>query len=176
MNTTVWYEQVDIGLINLINSTFDNEIPIRFRSEDDFVELSYPCIVITHLWETFDRYRYEDRDINMGLKGTDVVLEKSARPYTLTYQIELLSTSIMDMNDMTFKWSDTFMDFNNLDVEDMSGNKRNCFRESRGGVSSTEGSKDEQRVFKRIYTYDIKVEVDTGKQHLLPSVQQVDIK
>lgn len=176
MNTTVWYEQVDVGLINLINTTFDSKIPIRFRSEDDFSELSYPCIVITHLGETFDRYRYEDRDINMGLQGTNVIMEKSARPYTLTYQIELLSTSIMDMNEMTFKWSDTFMDYNNLDVEDMSGNKRNCFMESRGSVSSSEGSKDEERVFKRIYTYDIKVEVDTGKQDLLPSVQQIDIK
>lgn len=176
MNTTVWYEQVDIGLINLINEAFNSRVPIRFRSEDDFVELSYPCILITHLWESFDRYRYDDRLVNIGLdENNNVVREKSAKPYTLNYQVELLTTSITDMNELTVIWNDTFIDFNNLDVEDVSGNKRNCFMKLKNKTSSSEGSSDENRIFKRIYTYEIKVEIDTGIKYITPSVQHMDI-
>lgn len=180
ISRSVWYEQVDVALITKIHQILGEDFQVDFRSEDDYIEyekpIKYPRILITHLGENFERYRYSEEEQTYKIDATKVYKETSAKPYKLKYQLELQTSYILDMNSITLKLCDFFIDWFNLDVIDTSGTPRSIPVKRVIETSAEEKTSDEQRIFKRIYQYDFKVEIDEAqiKEYLRPTKQKIN--
>lgn len=190
MNGTVWYDQIDLGLVNYIKSiiqlkdTEENLIPVPVRvrkADEDFKKEDYPMVTIYNLRiSRRDEVRYypfrvpRDLDVDRG----KVNMERPAVPYSLLYQIDLWSTLQTDMNKMSAQWEfEVGRDFN-LPVKDSGGILRYAHCLQRGdSFKKIDNLSDGNRVYCTSFTYRIWAEIDEeniNKINEVNIVKQVD--
>ena len=185
MNGTVWYNQIDAGLIYFIQSIVklkDSEgiyvpVPLRVRKADeDFKQEDYPMITIYNLLiSRRDEVRYYPFRVprNLDIDSGKVDMERTAVPYSLTYQIDLWSTLQRDMHEMSSIWNfEVGRDFN-LPVYDSGGTLRYAHCLQTGSeVKKLDKLNDGSRVYCTSLTYRIWAEID---EESVSNLQQADI-
>ena len=185
VNGTVWYDQIDAGLKNFIQSIVKLKnsegvlipVPVRVRKADeDFKQEDYPMVTIYNLSiSKRDEVRYypfrvpRDIDIDKG----KVNMERTAVPYSLMYQIDLWSTLQTDMNKMSALWNfEANRDFN-LPVYDSGGVLRYAHCLQKGNeIKKLDKLRDGSRVYCTSLTYRIWSEID---EEDINKIQEVDI-
>lgn len=183
---SVWYEEVDRGLKQLVKNVL-GDIPVVFTPDrkdnvdgvsNPYKRPSYPYIRIQHLGEAFDPKRYSREDVVIATdpSNREATLSKSAKPYNLNYQFEIITNKQGDSNDLTRLWNFEVIDKHNLDVLDKSGNKRNCFMTRTVATSVTEGDQYDDKIFRNIYKYKIRVELDEQIVYNVPMVTNVNLQ
>lgn len=173
MNSTVWYEQIDRGLIDFIQNTVKLSdsggqlvpVPVTIRKPDeDFKRENYPMVTIYNLWTSKrDEIRYYPFKIPVEInKDTGkAFMERPAVPYSLNYQIDFWSVMQSEMNEMLRQWEfEVSRDFN-LPVVDTGGTLRYAHALQTGeNLSKTDRLSDGSRVFNTSITYRIWAELD----------------
>ena len=175
---SVWYEEVDRGFIALIKKVLGDNIPIHFTPNvNTGTKVAYPLVKIHHLGEKFDQYRYDPTPVTTRIdyETKRVVRESSAKPYTLSYQIDIVSTSKGKLNDLSLKWRAFLEPHFNLEVKDKSGEPRSCYVITTNSVQVTEQEQNDLILYRSIYRFDIKVELDEVIESTTPVVTKVDI-
>lgn len=175
---SVWLEQIDSALIRFIRKHIKfNGNPVKVivrKPEDDFYSEEYPVVSIYCLYDHFSRERYEPQDVVVGETEENLILEKSALPYDLSYQIDFWSAYQSDMNYMLKQWKTLGFWFN-LTVEDVSGNERSCFVRSKGDFNKSDIFQAEKRLFHCSETFQIWTELDEGTQEEVPKIVQTTV-
>ena len=172
LSESVWFEQVDSALIDYIQGIvrLPNEysvltpVPVKVRKPDEDFEIeNYPCITIYNLYSSRDEVRYFPDEVVVSRnneKGT-LILEKSAIPYSLHYQIDFWSRKQSHMNDMVRMWIGNHPDKSfNLPVKDFSGQDRDCFVLMTDDLKKSDFLNGTQRTFHSVLTYKVWVEID----------------
>lgn len=183
---SVWYEEVDRGLKKLVQQVLGN-IPVVFTpnrentitdNKNPYKPQIYPYVRIVHLGETFDTIRYnrEDSIVHRSKEDNQLTFQKSAKPYNLHYQFEIITNKQTDSNNLTRLWNFEVIDKHNLDVLDKSGNARNCFMTRTVATSVIEGHQKDDKIFRNIYRYNIRVELDEIRTYDVPMVAEVDLQ
>lgn len=173
LNSTVWYRQINEGLKSFIQSIVTltdkngNAVPVPVRikkADEDFKKEDYPMITIYALYTSKrDESRYYPFKV---LREANTVtgkgkMERSAVPYSITYQIDFYSTLMSDMDEMLRKWEfEVSRDFN-LPVLDSGGVRRYAHALQTGSnLSKQDKLSDNSRVFNSSITYRIWAEID----------------
>jgi hypothetical protein len=175
---TVWFEQIDSALLAFIKShVFIDNASVKAvvrKPDDDFNEEEYPVVTVYNLYDRFSRERYspEPLEISRDPDHNRIVMEKSALPYDLYYQIDFWATRQVDMNEMTRQWRNATGLYFNLDVVDMSGISRSCFVLSRNDFNKSDLMQNGKRLFHSFGTYRIYTEIDEREQTLEPMVTE----
>lgn len=169
---SVWFEQVDTALIDYIQSIVQlpNEkgiltpVPVKIRKPDeDFKIEEYPCITLYNLYSVRDEVRYfpDMVVVERDTTNNQMVLEKSAIPYSLYYQLDFWSRLQSQMNDMTRMWLGHHPDkCFNLPLKDVSGNDRDSFVLMTDDLKKSDFLTDTERTFHSVLTYRVWVEID----------------
>lgn len=174
MNDSVWYEQVDIALVELLRNTIQIDgKPVKVvvrKPDEDFNEEDYPLVSIYALFDRFsvDRYSPEQVVVRVDYEKSLAVLEDSAVPYDLYYQIDFWATLQSDMNSMTKQWKSFSKRWFNLEVEDESGVLRSCFVMLRNDFGKSDLIRNGKRLFHSFGTYKIQTEIDDNVQSIVP--------
>lgn len=187
MSSSVWYEQIDTGLINFISSivTLKNDgvespVPVRVRKADeDFKIENYPMVTIYNLFTSKrQEVRYQPFDVLVGYdpKTTKGILEKTAVPYSLYYQIDFWSVLQSDMNEMLAKWEYLVSRDFNLPVIDSGGELRYAHALQKGdSMKKIDKLNGTERVYHTAITYRIWAELDEGLQKECDVVTDIHI-
>lgn len=174
MSANVWFEEVERGLKQEILScvkymAFDGTIkPLEEKAvfvrdpEADLTDEMFPCISIQNITSTFNAKRYNPNPVRKGYlpETNEIILEESAKPFDLVYQIDFWSRYKEDINVMTRTWLTRHNRQFNLLVEDDGGEVRSCnclIKESLKPSDLLSGGK---RLFHSIISYTIWVELD----------------
>lgn len=169
---SVWFEQVDIALVNYIKGIIrlPNEytalvpVPVKIRKPDeDFKIEEYPCVTIYNLYSVRDEVRYfpDSVVVSRDHEHHKLIEEKGAIPYNLFYQIDFWARQQSQMNDMTRLWLGHHPDKSfNLPVRDMSHNQRDCFVMMVDDLRKSDFLTNNQRTFHSVLTYKVWVEID----------------
>ena len=178
MSKSVWYEQVDIALVELLRNTIrlDGK-PVKVvvrKPDEDFNSEEYPVVSIYSLYDRFAKLRYSSEQVVLSRdpEGNTLVLEESALPYDLFYQIDFWSTLQSDMNEMTKQWKVFSRSWFNLSVLDESGTQRSCFVLSRNDFNKADLLKEGKRLYHSFGTYKIQVELDESVPQTHPMVTE----
>lgn len=178
MSESVWFEQVDTAFVKLLrkNIQIDGK-PVKVvvrKPDEDFNEEDYPIVSIYNLYDRFSKVRYSPDPVvisQVGAYGT-AIIEDSALPYDLFYQIDFWASLQSDMNIMTKQWKSISKLWFNLDVIDEAGTPRSCFVLSRNDFNKADLMKDGKRLFHSFGTYKVQVEIDERVQSVVPVVTQ----
>ena len=179
MNSSVWYEQIDRGLLQFIPSIIrlkDSEglevpVPVRIRKADeDFKVEDYPMVTITNLYTSRrDEVRYYPFKVLRGYDKSTAKgnLELPAVPYSVFYQLDFWSTFQEDMNTMLSQWCfHVSRDFN-LPVIDSGGTHRDAYALQIGDtLKRTDKLSGSDRVFCSSLTYRIWAELDESSNNV----------
>lgn len=169
---SVWFEQVDTALIDYIRGIVKlpnangilTPVPVKVRKPDeDFKIEEYPCITLYNLYSIRDEVRYcpDMTVVERNFDNNTMVLEKSAIPYSLYYQIDFWSLLQSQMNDMTRMWLGHHPDKGfNLPVKDLSGTPRDSFVLMTDDLKKSDFLTDNKRTFHSVLTYRVWVEID----------------
>ena len=172
LSESVWFEQVDTALINYIQGIVKlpnangilTPVPVKVRKPDeDFKVEEYPCITLYNLYSLRDEVRYcpDMVAVERDTVNNRIVLEKSAIPYNLYYQLDFWSRLQSEMNDMTRKWLGNHPDrCFNLPVKDLSGQNRESFVLMTDDLKKSDFLTDTKRTFHSMITYRVWVEID----------------
>lgn len=186
MSGSVWYPQVNKALKDLIPTIvkrYNKEgilvaVPTFVRTpESEFKSEKYPAVTISSYDESFANYRYDERKVivSKDLETGIGILEDGAKPYDLYYQIDFWAQYQEDIEEMVRRWCEKFVKFNVLQVKDSLSNTRNCLMQLLDiGKADIVKNKDE-RIFHRIYSYLICVELDEGGTSEVKLVLERDI-
>lgn len=176
---SVWYEQVDSALVNLLRDKIHIDgKPVKVvvrKPDDDFNTEDYPLVSIYALYDRFstDRYDPEPVVVSKNTELNSAILEESALPYDLFYQIDFWASLQTDMNSMLKQWKAYSKNWFNLDVLDESGNPRSCFVLSRNDFNKADLLKKGKRLFHSFGTYKVQVEIDEKVQTIVSVVTSV---
>lgn len=190
VSASVWFEQVDIGLIEEIKNTVrvqnskgvlvpledENSVIVR-KPEEDFKIETFPCVSIYNLTSKFQPIRYVSDPVVVGkdLEKLIATVEDSAIPYELLYQIDFWAKYQEDMNQMTLSWlSRHFRQFN-LKVTDSGGTERTCNCLKDGELHKSDLVLGGERLFHSIISYRIWVEIDEETSYNVPIVGDIEI-
>ena len=189
MSANVWFEEVNIGLLEEIKNTVriknskgvlnalkDEALLIR-KPEEDFKLEVFPCVSIYNLSYKHDPVRYNPSPviIEEDEENKVVVMEDSAVPFNLDYQIDFWAKYQEDMDCMTRTWlSKHFRQFN-LKVVDDGGVERTCNCLIQGSVVKSDLVLNGERLFHSIIKYQIWVELDDETRYNKPMVIQRSI-
>ena len=189
MSANVWFEEVNIGLLeeikntvriknskDVLNALKDEALLIR-KPEEDFKLEVFPCVSIYNLSYKHDPVRYNPSPviIEEDEKNKVVVMEDSAVPFNLDYQIDFWAKYQEDMDCMTRTWlSKHFRQFN-LKVVDDGGVERTCNCLIQGSVAKSDLVLNGERLFHSIIKYQIWVELDDETRYNKPMVIQRSI-
>jgi len=172
MSANVWYEEVDRGLITEIRNSvkcLDNDgvvIPIEKvfvrDPEEEFDEEKFPCVSISSLSVMFDPQRsyFGDKKVGEIVETNTAIMEKTAIPYNLSYQIDFWARYKEDINLMTRTWLINHARQFNLPVIDDGGNERTCNALMQEAIRESNLLVDQKRLYHSITTYTIWVELD----------------
>jgi hypothetical protein len=184
LNHSIWKEQIDIALLNLIRNSItitnlaggekfslDGDSVFIRKPENEFQITIYPGISIYSLYDTYNPERTigSTREIvNRDYENKKITINPTRQKFTLTYQIDFWAKKQLHMNDMTLQWLTKFTRYYNLELQDMSGEACNILMLQRWG----EGMKKEdlidgkERIFHSFITYDFWAEIDQGSVEL----------
>ena len=176
MSESVWYEQVDTAFKQFLQEhiLIENE-PVKVvirKPDDDFSKEEYPLISVYCLFDRFSQERYSP-DLLIISRDEDTkktVVEDSAVPYDLYYQLDFWSSLQSDMNDMTLQWKSLVKKWFNLPLLDMSGNQRSSFVLSMNDFKKADLLNKGKRLFHSFGTYRVYVELDEKVQTEMPMV------
>ena len=186
ISESVWYEQVDEALKDLIQSKIfiensNNEVqpvPVSVRKPDeDFKEESYPRVTIYALSAKRDGIRYfpDKLVVSRDYENNTLVQEDCAVPFKLKYQLDFWSTLQLHMNSMTRQWLGAFPDRDFiLNVKDTAGNERDCHVLMKGDIQKSDLHEGDKRIYHTILTYDILVELDERVPVTVPMVGDIE--
>lgn len=174
MSANVWFEEVDRGLLAEIRNSvkyLDDKgliVPIREDMvfvrdpETEFTEEVFPCITFTNINDMFNPKRYHFGDVKVGEdeSGKQAIMEKTAIPYDLTYQIDFWARYREDINTMTRTWLVNHARQFNLSVIDDGGNERTCNVLMKEGLKESNLLAEQKRLYHSIVSYTIWVELD----------------
>lgn len=187
MSANVWFEEVNIGLINEIKNTVrvrnangvlvaleDNQIIIR-KPEEDFKLEVFPCVSIYNLSYGHDPIRYNPSPVIVGddKEKNALIMEESATPFNLLYQLDFWSRYQTDMDYMTKKWLMKHFRQFNLSVIDDGGTERSCNCLIQGKATKSDLVLEGERLFHTIIKYLIWVELDDETRYNKPKVDNV---
>lgn len=173
MSSSVWYEEIDTALIEYIKGivTLKNSegievsVPVRVRKADeDFKKEDYPMVTIYNLFTSKrDEVRYYPFDVLTSYDANTAkgILQKTAVPYSLQYQIDFWSVLQSDMNKMLAKWEFYVSRDFNLPVIDSGGTPRSTHCLQKGdSLKKIDKLSNGNRVFHSALTYRIWAELD----------------
>lgn len=184
MSANVWFEEVNIGLLNEIKDTvrvrnangvlvaLDNKALIVRKPEEDFKLEVFPCVSIYNISYRHDPFRYNSQLVNVGLDEENkvVILEEPALPFNLEYQIDFWSKYQSDMDDMTRTWLLKHFRQFNLKVVDDGGTERTCNCLTSGSVVKSDLVSGGERLFHSIVKLQIWVELDNETRYNKPMI------
>ena len=190
MSANVWFEEVNIGLLNEIKDTIkirnergvlvpleDNALIVR-KPEEDFKFEVFPCVSIYNVSYRHEPVRYNPSPVKVGedLEHNIAIFEDSAIPFDLTYQIDLWARYQEDMDSMTRTWlAKHFRQFN-LKVVDDGGVERTCNCLVQGSIVKSDLVLNGERLFHSIIKLQIWVELDNETRYNMPIIVQRDIE
>ena len=189
MSANVWFEEVNIGLLEEIKNTVriknskgvlnalkDEALLIR-KPEEDFKLEVFPCVSIYNLSYKHDPVRYNPSPviIEEDEENKVVVMEVPAVPFNLDYQIDFWAKYQEDMDCMTRTWLSKHFRHFNLKVVDDGGVERTCNCLIQGSVVKSDLVLNGERLFHSIIKYQIWVELDDETRYNKPMVIQRSI-
>ena len=192
MSANVWFEEVNIGLLNEIKDTVrikdsngvlvaleDKAIIIR-KPEEDFKFEVFPCVSIYNLSYGHDKLRYNPAPVKVGedLENKQIILEDPAVPFNLNYQIDFWSKYQTDMDCMTRTWLTKHFRQFNLKVTDDGGIERSCNCLTQGSIVKSDLVLNGDRLFHSLIKLQIWVELDDETRYNKPMVihRSIDTK
>lgn len=174
MSANVWFEEVDRGLMTEIRNSvkYLNEtgslVPIKDDMvfvrdpEQEFEDEVFPCITLTNISDQFNPRRYHFGDVKVGeiVETKEAIMEKTAIPYDLLYQIDFWARYKEDINVLTRTWLVNHARQFNLPIIDDGGNERTCNVLVNGGLKESNLLMEQKRLYHSIISYTIWVELD----------------
>lgn len=173
MAGSVWLTEVDTALLQLIPTIakyYDEEgeeapadVMVR-NPEGTFKIEKFPSVSIFNYDQIFASYRYVKEEVLVGfdLENGDAIMEKPAIPFDLYYQIDFWADYQEDINEMTRRWLGKIPKNSVLEVVDTRGTTRYCNMEL-VDFANADYVKGDDRIFHRVYSYRIWVELDEGE-------------
>lgn len=189
MPANVWFEQVNIGLIEELKRTLrvrnragvfvplpDSSFIVR-KPEEDLKFGEYPCCSIYNKDYKFDPARHTAEPVRVSddKESHRVLLEEPCVPFNLTYQIDLWTRYQTDMDDMTRTWLSTHFRQFNLSVVDDGGVIRSCSCMMQGSIIKSDLVESQKRLFHSIINLVIWVELDNETRYNVPMVTNREI-
>lgn len=186
MSNSVWFEEIDRALIELLTNTIKIpnrngelvSVPVSMRRPDpDFKIEVYPSITIYNVFSRYNSFRQgeafsiKERDF----ENSKVILEKGAVPMDLYYQFDLWSKTMEDANNMTLAWYAHYDRYFNLDVIDKSGVPRSCLALRSDILRKYDYVSGDNRTFHSTVKYKIQTEIDENITTEKPMVTTIDI-
>lgn len=171
---SVWFKQVDEALYNLISNTLyytDSKGKVQMvepcfpKDLPDLKNKKLPTVVIKKTTSTFDITRYDPQPIVTGINPDTktAILEESAKPYNLRYQLEILTQYQEDLDSLSRIWLSKIPHRYMLDVEDTSGVPRKCYMvQTSPPTQLNETHSGDNTLYRLVIVYTIKVELDEG--------------
>ena len=188
MSASVWFEEVDTGLVNEIKRTVritdqagnsvpldDHAIVIR-KPEEDFKIEVFPCISIYNRNNKFDPMRYDPNPQIVGRAGGRAELEDSAKPFNLSYQLDFWAKYQRDMNAMTRTWLASHFRQFNLEVIHSGGHKRTVNSLAKGSLIRSDLTQGGKRLFHSVLNLQIWVVIDEQVRYNKPMVINREIE
>lgn len=179
MSNSVWYGEVDLALVKLLKKIFGETVQIYFNSNRDLnnKKIFYPYIKITHLGEkfAFDRYDPNRQIVSVDTENNTSIVEDSAIPYNLSYQIDVISDSNKSNNSNTLKWASNVRAFSTLKVIDNGGVERSCFMSCQQPINLEETVSDDKVIFRHIIRATIRVEVDESTPEVVKIASKIGL-
>ena len=167
---SVWNREVDVGYLEYINSIIkhhdETDTLVTTKAfvrnpEEDFSVRLFPSVTIYNYDQKFDKERYDGHNVNTGeidLEG-NVKLERPALPYNLFYQIEFWAEYQEDINEITRRWVANTEPITTLKVIDTEGIVRHSTM-ILVDIANVDYMKEEKKIFHRVYSYKVWVELD----------------
>lgn len=185
MSANVWFEEVNIGLLQelydtvrvkdpngvLVKLNREKALVVR-KPEEDFKLEVFPCISIYNLTHKHDPLRYNSAPVKVGedKENKIVVLEDPAVPFNLEYQIDFWAKYQEDMDCMTRTWLTKHFRQFNLKVVDDGGTERTCNCLAQGSITKSDLVLNKERLFHSIAKLQIWVELDDETRYNKPMV------
>lgn len=175
---TVWFEEVDRGMLNLFKKI---QVPIKGKlspvyvdikkSDEDFKVDVYPSISVYASSYNFDRSRestLKEEITEVDIENNIGKLEEVPKPFKFLYKITLWSKLQSQMNYMSRMLNAQIGHFYNLSVKDVSGNPTTVFMELKNPIAKSDILTDNSRTFQQVYTYEVWVNIDERIQTDVP--------
>lgn len=166
---SVWNEEVDRGLLEVLDDLIkhydenDNLVstPCFVRNpQEDFKIETFPSATIYNYDQKFDKNRFSWENIRGEIDDEGIMsLERPALPYTLFYQIEFWARYQEDINEITRRWVANIEPNTILKVTDTEGVVRHSVM-NLVDVANVDYEKLDRKIFHRVYSYRIWVELD----------------
>lgn len=185
MSASVWFEEVNTGLVNEILNTVqvisaednskvpisENMVVVR-KPEEDFKIEVFPCVSIYNRTSYHDPIRYSPEAVKVGrsIEDRTVTLEDCAIPFNLTYQIDFWARYQVDMDCMTRSWLLKHFRQFNLPVVDDGGTARTCNCLVQGSLVRSDLMENNERLLHSVINLEIWVEIDEQIRYNKPMV------
>ena len=188
--STIWYEEVDKGFVNeilkcikCIDRTTGEPVAIPLdniiltKPEDDYKDEVYPSVHITHLFESHDKIRYNPNQqmISKNFEKNMAQMKDSPVPFSLFFQLDFYSKYQTEINTMTASWLKKHFRQFNLEVVDSDGDIVTINVMVNETMKSADFLEGYERIYRRIISYRIWVELDDKIVYNVPMVKEVSV-
>lgn len=184
MSASVWFEEVNIGLIEELKKTLTikdekgdfvplpKEAFMVRKPEEDFKFETLPCVSICPLTYRHNPLRYSPYPIEVELdkESKVVTLEDHAVSFDLDYQIDFWADFQTDLDSMTRAWLMKHFRSFNLKVVDDGGVERTCNCFNSTSIVRSDLVQNKKRLFHAVIKYQIWVEIDAETRYNEPVV------
>lgn len=188
MSASVWYDEVDAGLLKELQQTVRIKnsggflVPMRDEAfvvrkpEEEFSFETFPCVSIYNLSSKYDPTRHNPETVVVSRDITNkvAIVEDSAIPFNLSYQIDFWAKYQSDMNSMIKTWLRNHFRQFNLTVIDDGGAKSSCNCIMKGDVKKSDLVLGGERLFHSIINLLIWVELNDEIRYNVPMVIKVN--
>jgi hypothetical protein len=171
---SIWFEQVCDSLVTFVKDCLDfggKSVKVVVRKpEDEFRTSDFPLVTIYPLFSRFESIRYDPEPaiVSRNMETKKVVVEKSAIPYKLHFQIDFFTAYQTDMDYLVKTWKYFTPNFFVLPVTDPSGGKHFCCVHSLNDMNRTDMLSEGKRIYRTYETYKTSVELDFEKTLEIP--------
>lgn len=179
MSANVWFEEVERGLKKEILSCVQylsdkgKRVSIEPKAvfvrdpEADLTDEVFPCVSMQMITSIFNPKRYNPNPVRVGTsyETLEAVLEESAKPFDIVYQIDFWSRYKEDINIMTQTWLMNHGRQFNLDVTDDGGVLRSCNCLIKDNLKPSDLLSGGKRLFHSLISYTIWVELDNNYKY-----------
>lgn len=188
--STIWYESLDKGLKEeIINSIkcLDKEtgevinLPSNHvffvRPEDEYKEEVYPSVHVTHLFEKHDKVRYNPNQmvVTRNIKEGTVGVKNHPVSFTIYFQLDFYSKYQTEINLMSSTWLQSHFRQFNLNVIDSDNDEVTVNALSYEDMKSQDYMDGYDRIYRRIVSYKVWVELDSDVVENKPMVTNINV-